>query len=178
MGNREHLAIAVCAALLTSVPAAGQSTATEPETELEYARTAFDHIRSLLGVWRIAGREDNGFEIVFEAAAGGTVIRESWMLNGVERSFSVYHLDGTDVIATHYCPLGNQPRLALISGGEGKPVRFAFKDVTNLPSLRSSHLRTLEFALSGDQQELLRSEMYLNAGREDASSLMLRRYSE
>lgn len=169
---------AALGAVVMASPIAAQTAPSETQAVPVDASQAFGTVRSLVGVWRLVGKEENGFEIVFEEAAGGSVIVETWIINQTKRSFSVYHRDGAQVIATHYCPIGNQPRLALVSGGNGTPLRFAFQDVTNLESPTTSHLRTLEFALSKDGEEMVRSEVYLSAGREDPSSLRLRRYSE
>ncbi len=46
---------------------------------------------------------------------------------------TVYHRDGDDLVATHYCSMGNQPRMRA-SGGSAtaKSIRFRFADITNL----------------------------------------------
>jgi hypothetical protein len=44
---------------------------------------------------------------------------------------SVYHRDGSSVLMTHYCSLGNQTRMRA-RALEGGRLRFAYVDATNV----------------------------------------------
>ena len=58
---------------------------------------------------------------------------------------TVYHPDGDGVLATHYCSVGNQPRMR--SGpGSGDKLVFDFVDATNLSSPDGLHMRKLVVA--------------------------------
>jgi hypothetical protein len=46
---------------------------------------------------------------------------------------TIYHRDGDGLVATHYCSMGNQPRMrASGASPDGKSIRFRFADITNL----------------------------------------------
>jgi hypothetical protein len=46
---------------------------------------------------------------------------------------TVYHRDGADLVATHYCSMGNQPRMrAPGASADAKSIPFRFVDITNL----------------------------------------------
>jgi hypothetical protein len=89
----------------------------------------FRKIADLIGEWRV--QESPSLRIVFEPTAGGSVIIERWMVGERIHSMTVYHLDGERLIATHYCPQGNQPRLAAVADGSAG-ISFAFLGATGL----------------------------------------------
>ena len=50
-----------------------------------------------------------------------------------EREINMYHIHGTDVVMTHYCGGGNQPRLKLDhASASSESMPFVFLDATNL----------------------------------------------
>ena len=53
---------------------------------------------------------------------------------------TVYHLDGKDVVATHYCALGNQPRLKLDQSALPKKLKFDFNGGSNMDSAKDLHM--------------------------------------
>ncbi|MEX0342577.1 MAG: hypothetical protein AB3N06_08320, partial [Erythrobacter sp.] len=101
----------------------------------------FELIADLEGRWQVA--ETPALEIVFEQTARGTTIVERWETASGLHSMTVYHRDGDAVVATHYCPQGNQPRLEARTLDAGE-VRFAFRDVTDLDE-GESHTHALRF---------------------------------
>jgi hypothetical protein len=115
----------------------------------------FELIRSWEGRWQVA--ETPALNIVFEATARGTAIVERWETASGLHSMTIYHMDGEAVIATHYCPQGNQPRLESRGAATGE-VRFTFRDVTDLDA-GESHTHELWFT-PGPDGTMQRSEVY------------------
>lgn len=115
----------------------------------------FEMIRSWEGRWQVA--ETSALEIVFEPTARGSAMIERWETKSGLHSVTIYHMDGGVLVATHYCPQGNQPRLEARSGPVG-PVRFTFRDVTGLDE-GESHAHDLAFA-AADDGSIVRSEVY------------------
>lgn len=137
------------------------------------ASGAYDKLRTLVGVWQKEGGKESNLLISFELIANGSVLVETWLNKGKKHSFTLYHLDNERLIATHYCPQGNQPRLKLDSRSTTDNLSFTFLDATNLPSLAHSHQHTLGFEFSDDKNKIVRKESYLSAKGEDASVLSL-----
>ncbi|MCP5397015.1 MAG: hypothetical protein H6918_09865 [Sphingomonadaceae bacterium] len=134
----------------------------------------FDQLKALAGTWQIAGRPDHALRIRFSLTAGGSVLVEEWTANGRPHSLTLYHRNGEGVMATHYCPQGNQPRMALIPDSTGA-IRFAFRDVTDLDPTKEQHQHDLWFTLE-DTDHITRSETYLDGeGEEHPSTLKLER---
>ena len=135
------------------------------------AAARFDAMKALVGNWRRADAPASPLRVRFALTAGGTVLVESWSRGDEPHSMTVYHRDGPALIATHYCPQGNQPRLALLYGPDG-PIRFAFRDATDLDAAREAHVTSLSFDLSAPGQ-LVRRESYHSQGKDKPSELRL-----
>lgn len=115
----------------------------------------FALMKSWEGRWQVA--ETDALEIVFELTARGSVVVERWETRAGLHSMTIYHMDGDRLIATHYCPQGNQPRLE-VAGEYSGEIRFAFRDVTDLDS-DESHTHELWFT-PGIDGAIRRSEIY------------------
>jgi hypothetical protein len=140
--------------------------------EASPAATAFQQLSGLVGTWRNADRPQSPLRIRFYLTAGGTVLVESWeRTDGQPHSLTLYHRDGANLIATHYCPQGNQPRLALATSG--KSLAFTFRDATDLDS-GESHLHDLGFDLT-DPNRPIRSEVYRQDDKAEDTVLHLTR---
>ena len=50
---------------------------------------------------------------------------------GPEHMISMFHMDGDRLLLTHYCGVGNQPRMKVIAA-DAKSVTFEFFDGTNI----------------------------------------------
>ncbi len=149
------LAVALLAATVALLPAAGRAPAPH---EAVTAAHAFTQLSRMVGVWRPADKPESPLRIRFYLTAGGTVLVESWEARGQPHSLTIYHRDGPALLATHYCPQGNQPRLSLLPGS-GKSLRFAFRDATDLDPATESHQHDLWFDLANPDRPV-RGEIY------------------
>ncbi|WNZ56624.1 hypothetical protein QT397_04460 [Microbulbifer sp. MKSA007] len=136
------------------------------------AEAIFEKIKGLAGEWREEGTENDDFVISFTDTAGGSVVLESWLYNGHQHSLTAYHLDNDNLIVTHYCPQGNQPRLSWQKNSAEDILAFSFKDVTNFTLDGKSRLDSLSFTWLGNGK-LQREETYLKNGEQLPSSLTL-----
>ena len=60
---------------------------------------------------------------------------------------SLYHREGADLIMTHYCALGNQPRMKADPRSPSNQIHFLFAGGTNLDPAKDKHMHegTLTF---------------------------------
>ena len=145
--------------------------ASPPSAAPSAADTAFSQLKTLVGDWRNAANPKSPLRVRFSLTAGGTVLVEEWKRGEAPHSLTLYHRDGAALVATHYCPQGNQPRLALVA--DGKPgIRFAFRDATDLDPATESHQHALAFDLT-DPARLVRSEVYRSAKGDEPDTLTL-----
>lgn len=73
-------------------------------------------IKALAGSWEGAMRGDKDNTVypttaVFVVSSGGSVVREIMGAGTEYEMTNLYHLDGNQIVVTHYCAAGNQPRM-------------------------------------------------------------------
>ncbi len=129
---KHSLLICLLVLLTASVPAQTKSSA------------AFEKLKTLAGEWEGKDSEGNPLKLSYELVSGSTAVMEKIHNVHGENMVTVYHADGTALQATHYCSIGNQPRMrAVVTAGEVKQLRFAFAGVSNLASPIDGHMRSL-----------------------------------
>ncbi|WP_324805893.1 hypothetical protein SH584_07205 [Sphingomonas sp. LY29] len=158
---------------LLAVPATAAAPVPPAPTATAPADATFAAMKALVGTWRNADNPASPLRIHFYLTAGGTVLVEDWRRGTQPHSLTLYHRDGPRLIATHYCPQGNQPRLALTSTTPGQP-RFTFHDATDLDPATESAVHDLAFDLT-DPTRVVRSEVYRSAKGDEADRLVLMR---
>ena len=108
------------------------------------AQQVFDQLKGLQGTWE-GPMEGEGAEAEEEAeaagkaiheiqvSAAGTVVMETMGPGTDHEMINMYHLDGDNLLLTHYCAGGNQPRMRLdLDESTADRLVFDFVDGTNL----------------------------------------------
>ena len=92
-------------------------------------------LSSLLGQWQgnteQAGRK---YESTLEVrmTGSGSAIMHLMARDTPHEMVTMFHPDGSTLLATHYCAAHNQPRLQLVSAPGPNQIAFRFKDGTNI----------------------------------------------
>jgi len=97
-----------------------------------------DLMKTLSGTW--AGKTSDGHEAkeVYRLASNGSVVMSE--MPGHDNMISMFHKDGDRLMLTHYCSMGNQPRMIGTLSPDGKTINFEFLDATNLSSPQAGHI--------------------------------------
>lgn len=120
--------------LLASLTLGGCATRTlnvvsqaEPSTA-----EAFEELKKLQGTWMMTAPDGTtSVGSVFSVSSNGSVVREIMFPGMPHEMTNLYHLDGDSIVVTHYCAMGNQPRMRC-TNPEGNSFVFTLFDVTNL----------------------------------------------
>jgi hypothetical protein len=70
----------------------------------------------------------------------GSAVHETLFPGQPHEMISVYTADGSDVVMTHYCVLGNQPRLKASTKSLGNKLKFEFAGGSNLDPKKDKHM--------------------------------------
>lgn len=73
-----------------------------------------ERLKTLAGTWVEAdadGKPTDKVVSVFKVTAAGSAVEETIFPGQPQEMVSIYHRDGADLLLTHYCALGNQPRM-------------------------------------------------------------------
>ncbi len=101
----------------------------------------FDRLKTLVGEWR--GKDSDGkvVDVSYNLTAANTAVMETLKMSDGATMVTLYHSDGKRLMMTHYCLLGNQPRMQ--GAVDDKSLAFSFVDATNLPSRDAPHMYKL-----------------------------------
>ena len=87
----------------------------------------------------------------FRVSAAGTVVMETMNRGTQYEMINLYHLDGDELMLTHYCASGNQPSMRLVAE-KSSPEMMVFDLVggTNLDPAVDEHINSAEITLKDD----------------------------
>ena len=143
-------------------------------TLLSAASPEFDRLKPLVGAWEAKTPQGAIIRVSFKLVANDSVLVQTFTTASGKETLTVFHPDGTRVLATHYCAQGNQPRLRMDASSTRDRFVFVFADATNLPARSASHLVKLELHLvAPDAYDEI--ETYEEAGKPDVTTLHFRR---
>jgi hypothetical protein len=129
------------------------------------ASQGFDKLKSLAGTWKGATEEGKRLSLTYKVvSAGSTVMETNNSDMHKDGMITMFHLDGDRLMMTHYCSVGNQPRMvAAPMTGEGK-LAFTFLDGTNMTP-DDTHMHGLTITFHG--KDKITEEWTLRAGGQD-----------
>jgi hypothetical protein len=126
------------------------------------AKVAYTQLQSLVGEWQ-ADTSMGKVHITYESIAGGSSLVERETVEHMPPMETVFHLDGNRLLLTHYCDLGNQPRLeARTFDAQARQLNFTFLDATNLASPAASHMHNASYRFIDANHFSSRWELYEN----------------
>jgi len=106
---------------------------------------AFEKLKSLVGTWSGKDEDGNPVTVIYTLVSSGTSLMESMTANGhTDNMITMYHPDGKSIMLTHYCSMGNQPRMrARGLSKDGSKLEFGYVDATNLAKPKADHMHAL-----------------------------------
>jgi hypothetical protein len=113
------------------------------------AQKSFDQLKSLNGSWEGKNSIGNPVQVSYRMTARGSALMSEIVGHG-ETMISMINFDGPNrLLLTHYCTVGNQPRMQASASLDGKTITFNFLDATNLDNPQSGHMDHVVIALLG-----------------------------
>jgi hypothetical protein len=142
---RKILSWGVVTAVLaaTTMAAEGGGGKSEPRAPNLPTNAALEKMKKLAGTWLVADKDGRATEqvaSVIKVTAGGSAIHETLFPGQPMEMVSVYTVDGPDLIMTHYCVLGNQPRMKADAKSPANQIVFRFAGGTNLDPKKDKHM--------------------------------------
>lgn len=135
--------VAVLGLLAGAVPRALE--AADERAAPKAANPGFERLKSLAGTWRMKDEKGHVMRVEYELVAGGTALMESLEPAGEPLMVTIYHPDGVNVLMTHYCDVGNEPRMrAENPGADAKTIAFRYVDCANLATPTEGRMHDLD----------------------------------
>jgi hypothetical protein len=117
------------------------------------ANAGLEKMKKMAGTWVAAGKDglptDQVVSII-KVTAGGSAVQETLFPGQPHEMLSVYIADGPDLLLTHYCVLGNQPRMKADANSPANQIVFKFAGGTNLDPARDKHMHEATLTIVDD----------------------------
>ncbi len=107
------------------------------------ANAGLDTMKKLAGTWLVAdkdGKPTDQVASVIKVTAGGSAVQETLFPGQPQEMMSVYTADGANLVMTHYCILGNQPRMKAAASSTPNKIVFEFNGGSNLDVAKDKHM--------------------------------------
>jgi hypothetical protein len=130
---------------LTSLTADEPATKNDkPKVDAIPSSLAWQRLKELTGEWQLAIAPDEAHkgEVIarYSLTAAGSTVVETLFPGSEKEMVTLYHRDGDQVMLTHYCCCGNQPRMRAARGDAQDELVFEFAGGTNLDAAKDLHM--------------------------------------
>jgi hypothetical protein len=146
----------------------------------DYA-SVFEKLKTLTGNWEgtykwTGARSDEGkMTVTYSLTGRGTTVIENLGDENDPSMTTAYHMDNGVLRMTHFCGVGNQPRLKATSYDPQKGViNFEFVDATNLATPDAPHVNGFRLTFAG-QDEIQLQFAFVAKGKESLETIDLHR---
>jgi hypothetical protein len=162
---------------LVLLAASGLAAGEEGAAGLD-AQAAFDKLKALAGDWYATAEAMPGerADHRIRVSAGGSVVMETMMAGTDYEMINMYHLDGDDLVLTHYCAGGNQPTMRLDrTKATATELPFVFTGGTNLDPATDQHIHDTVITLRDDGSVVANWTSYSGGQKGEGLVITLRR---
>jgi hypothetical protein len=155
--RRAIAAILVCASI---------SAAAAPDSQ-----KAWDRMKSLVGGWEGKTADGKSVSATYQLTAGGTALMQE---SSEDHMVTMFYVEGDRLLLTHYCGIGNQPRMQATISPDGKLIDFQFLDGTNIPTAETGHMHRAVYTLA-DADHYTEEWTWKQAGKETKQRVEMQR---
>jgi len=158
------VAIPAVVLALTSGLSAGQSkgqpkaAAGAPETIVYDAASAMAYLTTLAGEWQAGSgataehsaataARQSGNTLSFKTKAAGSAVVQTTRAGQPGEMETIFHMDGDQLLLTHYCALQNAPVLQFEKSNNPGQLKFVFKGGTNFDPSVDAHFHEGTFQI-------------------------------
>jgi hypothetical protein len=114
-----------------------------------------EKMKKLVGTWLAAdqaGKPTDQVVSIFKVTAGGSAVHETHFPGQPHEMVSIYTANGSDLVMTHYCVLGNQPFMKADPNSSANEIVFRFNGGGNLDPSKDKHMHEVTLTFIDDDQ--------------------------
>ncbi|MFG0243039.1 MAG: hypothetical protein ACF8R9_09655 [Phycisphaerales bacterium JB054] len=151
---RTLAALSLTACLTAALITGCESTPTRTAVAADHEAAMLGPVAALAGEWTgndPASGED--YTIEFNPTANNSAVREIMFPGTQWEMTNLYHMDGNDLVITHYCAAGNQPRMVTSKAkqtAEGTVYHFDLESVSNLRPEHDHYMGNMTLIILND----------------------------
>jgi hypothetical protein len=143
----------VCPVLLLALQLAAYSGDKSGKLPPQPTNSGLEKMKKLAGTWLAAdkdGKPTDQIVSIIKVTAGGSVVHETLFPGQPHEMVSIYTVDGPDLVMTHYCVLGNQPRMKADPKSPANQICFQFAGGSNLDPQKDKHMHAATLTIVDD----------------------------
>jgi hypothetical protein len=126
------------------------------------AAAGFARLKTLVGQWE-ADTKSGKVHLSYELVSGDTAVLERESSETMPSMVTVYYVDGGRLLLTHYCMVGNQPRMQVKAfNSDTGDLDFQFLDATNLASPGAGHMHNAKIRIVDNSHFVSEWQFYEN----------------
>ena len=138
--------------LLSAATLAGRAADEKKEGHKEGAKhPGLERFKLLAGEWTgkmtEEGRDVGPARVTYKVTSGGSAVVETLDPGGAHEMVTMIHADGKDLALTHYCAIGNQPRMKAECKTDSNKFDFQFTSASNMKSDKDMHMHSVVYTL-------------------------------
>ena len=171
---RTYRSLVVLAVAALAVSLAAGARAQEEAKKV----SQLDALKRLAGDWTCKmkhGDSEHDVTVSYKVTSGGSAVQETIGAGSDHEMVTMYCQDGDDLVLTHYCMLGNQPRMKAKRDGSANKLSFKFTGAGNLKSEKDPHMHDMTLEILGDDHVKATWTMYRDGQAADTATLDLTR---
>jgi hypothetical protein len=152
---------------------------TEQETSEIDANFTFEKLKGMVGEWKGTVQErSTGPAVVvrYKLTAQQTAVMETLFPDTDHEMLTIYYMDGDQLMAAHYCAMGNQPRFRLAATSTANELRFEFAGGgENLDPETDIHMHSGRILFLNEDQIESEWDIYRDGKKEGSNRFYVRR---
>jgi len=164
---KSRIAISLLFVLIAATAFAADTPAAQSE-----AQKSFDQLKTLAGTWE-GTFEGHTLHVTLRVTSMGNALIHEMKGSGPEDPITMFNLDGDRLLLTHYCDVGNRPRMAGKMSPDGKTLEFEFLDVSG--STDNGHMQHVTFTFIDPDHHTEKWEFAMADGKTEGGLLDLKR---
>jgi len=126
-----------------------------PARRASPAAAQLERLKALAGTWTgkagHAGSPGEDTSVTWRVTAAGSAVVETIAPGTPHEMVTVYHLDGDQLVLTHYCAAGNQPTMRARPSRDPSVVAFDFVRGSNMKP-GDMHMHSVRIVLPGEDR--------------------------
>ncbi len=126
---------------------AAQPAAAEPAKKA----TLLDKLKPLAGEWEMTAEGKTQLALSIKVSSAGSVVCETMFPGSPHEMTNMYSMDGDALIVTHYCAMGNQPRMRCKAESAPGVLHFVRDGGTNIAK-DQTYMGELKLTITGNDQ--------------------------
>ena len=141
------------------------------------ANPQFQRVKGLAGNWSGTNKHGKAVKVSYTVVSEGAAVMERLFSPEGGSMITMYYPDGERLMVTHYCSVGNHPRLVAAPAKSGdNDIAFSFFDVTNGQATAGhAHMRGLKFHFADKNHFTQEWTFDWGDGRQEVETLTLHR---